>query len=47
MECIPFADLPGLTIIQLGPIPPFPAELLGSNRMKELIDNGQRLMTSF
>ena len=36
-EIRPFADLPGLTIIPAGPTPPFPAELLGSQRMKDLI----------
>jgi succinoglycan biosynthesis transport protein ExoP len=36
-EVRPFADLPDLTIIPAGPTPPFPAELLGSQRMKDLI----------
>jgi succinoglycan biosynthesis transport protein ExoP len=36
-EIRPFADLPDLTIIPAGPTPPFPAELLGSQRMKDLI----------
>jgi polysaccharide biosynthesis transport protein len=36
-EIRPFADLPGLTIVPAGPTPPFPAELLGSKRMKDLI----------
>jgi polysaccharide biosynthesis transport protein len=37
VESSPFADLPDLTIIPSGPTPPFPAELLGSKRMKDLI----------
>ena len=36
-ELRPFADLPGLTILPAGPTPPFPAELLGSQRMRDLI----------
>ncbi|MCD9622751.1 polysaccharide biosynthesis tyrosine autokinase [Rhabdothermincola salaria] len=31
-------DLPGLVILPTGPVPPDPAELLGSGRMSELID---------
>jgi capsular exopolysaccharide synthesis family protein len=38
MELRPFADLSDLAIIPSGPTPPYPAELLGSSRMKELID---------
>ncbi len=38
VELRPFADLPDLTIVPAGPAPPYPAELLGSRRMKELID---------
>lgn len=38
LEVRPFADLPGLAVITAGPTPPYPAELLGSRRMKELID---------
>jgi capsular exopolysaccharide synthesis family protein len=38
MEIRPFADLSDLAIIPSGPTPPYPAELLGSSRMKELID---------
>lgn len=34
---IPFADVPNLTILPAGPIPPQPAELLGSAVMKEHI----------
>ena len=34
---VPFADLPNLTILPAGPIPPQPAELLGSAVMKEYI----------
>ena len=34
---VPFADLPNLTILPAGPIPPQPAELLGSAVMKECI----------
>jgi capsular exopolysaccharide synthesis family protein len=37
MEIRPFSDLLDLAIIPAGPTPPFPAELLGSKRMKELI----------
>jgi len=37
MEVRPFSDLLDLAIIPAGPMPPFPAELLGSKRMKELI----------
>jgi polysaccharide biosynthesis transport protein len=37
MEVRPFANLPDLTVISAGPTPPYPAELLGSRRMKELI----------
>jgi succinoglycan biosynthesis transport protein ExoP len=38
MEVRPFAAIPDLVVISAGPTPPFPAELLGSRRMKELID---------
>ena len=38
IEVRPFADLPDLAIILAGPTPPYPAELLGSIRMKELIE---------
>lgn len=38
MEIRPFSDLLDLAIIPAGPMPPFPAELLGSKRMKDLID---------
>ena len=34
---IPFADFPNLTILPAGPIPPQPAELLGSSVMKDYI----------
>jgi capsular exopolysaccharide synthesis family protein len=34
---IPFAELPKLTVLPSGPIPPQPAELLGSAVMKEHI----------
>lgn len=34
---VPFADVPNLTILPAGPIPPQPAELLGSAVMKEQI----------
>jgi capsular exopolysaccharide synthesis family protein len=37
LEVRPFADLPDLAIIPSGPTPPYPSELLGSSRMKELI----------
>ena len=39
MEARPFADLPDLAIIPSGPTPPYPAELLGSRKMKELIES--------
>ena len=38
IEVRPFADLPDLAIVLAGPPPPYPAELLGSRRMKELIE---------
>lgn len=38
LEVRPFSDLPDLAIIPSGPTPPYPAELLGSTRMKELIE---------
>jgi capsular exopolysaccharide synthesis family protein len=38
----PFSDLPGLAIVPAGPAPPYPAELLGSKRMKELIEKWSR-----
>lgn len=38
MEVRPFADLSDLVIVPSGPNPPYPAELLGSSRMKELIE---------
>ena len=34
---VPFADFPNLTILPAGPIPPQPAELLGSSVMKDYI----------
>jgi succinoglycan biosynthesis transport protein ExoP len=34
---VPFADCPSLTILPAGPIPPQPAELLGSSVMKDYI----------
>jgi capsular exopolysaccharide synthesis family protein len=34
---VPFADCPNLTILPAGPIPPQPAELLGSSVMKDYI----------
>jgi polysaccharide biosynthesis transport protein len=34
---VPFSELPNLTILPAGPIPPQPAELLGSGVMKEYI----------
>jgi succinoglycan biosynthesis transport protein ExoP len=33
-----FAGLPNLSIIPAGPIPPYPSELLGSKRMREVIE---------
>jgi capsular exopolysaccharide synthesis family protein len=33
----PFADLPELAVLPAGPTPPFPSELLGSARMKDLV----------
>ena len=38
MELRPFVDLPDLAIVPSGPTPPYPAELLGSTKMKGLID---------
>jgi capsular exopolysaccharide synthesis family protein len=38
MEVRPFPALPDLAIVPAGPTPPYPAELLGSRRMKELIE---------
>jgi len=38
VEVRPFADLPDLVIVPAGPTPPYPAELLWSQRMKELIE---------
>jgi capsular exopolysaccharide synthesis family protein len=38
LEVRPFADLSELAVVLSGPTPPYPAELLGSNRMKELIE---------
>jgi capsular exopolysaccharide synthesis family protein len=38
LEVRPFSELPDLAIIPSGPTPPYPAELLGSTRMKELIE---------
>jgi succinoglycan biosynthesis transport protein ExoP len=38
LEVRPFADLLDLAIVPSGPPPPYPAELLGSDRMKELIE---------
>jgi capsular exopolysaccharide synthesis family protein len=33
----PFVELPNLTVLPAGPIPPYPSELLGSKRMTELV----------
>ena len=38
MAVRPFANLPNLAVMPAGPTPPYPAELLGSRRMKELIE---------
>jgi succinoglycan biosynthesis transport protein ExoP len=38
MEARPFATIPDLAVISAGPTPPYPAELLGSRRMKELVE---------
>jgi capsular exopolysaccharide synthesis family protein len=38
LEVRPFTDLSDLAIVPSGPTPPYPAELLGSSRMKELIE---------
>ena len=38
MEVRPFAAIPDLSVISAGSTPPYPAELLGSRRMKELIE---------
>ena len=37
-----FADIPGLKVIGSGPIPPNPAELLGSNKMKKFIKDMEK-----
>lgn len=37
-ELIKSTKIPGLFIINAGPIPPNPSELLGSDRMKRLVD---------
>jgi polysaccharide biosynthesis transport protein len=37
MERVLFAELPNLSMIAAGPTPPYPSELLGSARMKELV----------
>ena len=42
LEVQPFVDLPELAIVFAGPTPPYPAELLGSTRMKELIEQWSR-----
>lgn len=34
----PLTSLPGLSVMPSGPIAPFPSELLGSTRMRELLD---------
>jgi len=39
---VPFADCPNLTILPAGPIPPQPAELLGSSVMKDYIARWRR-----
>jgi capsular exopolysaccharide synthesis family protein len=33
-----FAELPSLRVLPAGPMPPYPAELLGSDRMHELVE---------
>jgi succinoglycan biosynthesis transport protein ExoP len=38
IEVRPFADMPNLAILLAGPPPPYPAELLGSRRMTDLIE---------
>jgi capsular exopolysaccharide synthesis family protein len=42
LEVRPFADMADLAIIPSGPNPPYPAELLGSRRMKELLEHWSR-----
>ncbi|HUB29816.1 MAG TPA: polysaccharide biosynthesis tyrosine autokinase [Terracidiphilus sp.] len=37
LERVPFAELPNLSLIAAGPTPPYPSELLGSARMKDLV----------
>jgi capsular exopolysaccharide synthesis family protein len=34
-----FSELPRLRVLPAGPLPPYPAELLGSDRMHELVQN--------
>jgi capsular exopolysaccharide synthesis family protein len=43
LEVRPFADLVDLAIVPSGPTPPYPAELLGSRRMKDLIDGWSKV----
>jgi capsular exopolysaccharide synthesis family protein len=38
-----FAELPRLRVIPAGPIPPYPAELLGSDRMHELVQSWREM----
>jgi len=37
-EAVQSTEVPNLSILTSGPIPPNPAELLGSNRMKEILE---------
>jgi capsular exopolysaccharide synthesis family protein len=38
----PISKVPGLNLLASGPVPPFPAELLGSPRMKYLVEQWRR-----
>ena len=41
MEPIPYAEYPNLYLMPAGPVPPYPAELLGSERMHALLRQWQ------
>lgn len=39
---IKFDDVPGLRILCAGPVPPYPSELLGSNQMRDLLEQWRK-----
>lgn len=41
-EAVKETDVPNLDILTCGPIPPNPSELLGSNAMKQMLQNAQQ-----